>query len=124
MVAQLGNNLAAEEQRNSAAQQQPALANSLVTTTLAPTTLAHATTMADAGAAAARDSSVMSYIIDENEDMVSEDSLTVSPEAARSRRPRSGARSLSGSRGKKGDGVTRPLLGRARSATPTTRHRG
>ena len=151
MVAQLGNDLAVEEQQQLAAQQQqvavatsveqqqlaaqqlavqqqqlatqqPQLDTTLVRPTLA-TTLAHSSAMAHAGAAS-REASYATAT-EENVDMLSDNSLTVSPDAKRPPRSRAGARSLSNPRGRKADGkkigVTRPLMARARFDSPGAR---
>ena len=103
MVAQLGKDLSVEEQQRLAAlaaqQPQPALTITLDITlaiTLAPTT-----TMAPPLAGAHRASSTHPYATaaDDLDDMISEDSLTVSPETKARGRARAGARSSSGSRG-------------------------
>ena len=71
--------------------------------------------MAHAGAAS-REASYATAT-EENVDMLSDNSLTVSPDAKRPPRSRAGARSLSNPRGRKADGkkigVTRPLMARA-----------
>ena len=69
-------------------------------------------------AAAIRGQSAHSFFGCEDE-VLSEDSLVLSPEAKRSRdRARAGARSLSARPRKSPTSVTRPLGGRARSDTP------
>ena len=109
MVAQLGKDLPVEEQQRLAAQQpQPALTNTLdptlATNTLETNTLAPTTTMASPLAGAPRAPSTHSFATaaDDMEDVISEDSLTVSPESKRAVREPGPALALHPARGPAG----------------------
>ena len=123
MVAQLGNDRALDEQQQALAnlaQQQQALANGAQQPAEQQPQPLGAPPLA-MSAAGLRTPSAQSYATaDGDEDILSEDSLVVSPEAKRPQRARPGARSSSAPRNRKtSTGLTKPLAGRTRPDTPT-----
>jgi ABC-type uncharacterized transport system permease subunit len=109
--------LAQAQQQQQTAQQPP---QQLVTTLDQPTTLTTQLGVSPSAMQSAvgyvRDASVQSFATaPEDEDLLSEDSLVVSPDHKRPARARAGARSLSGPRSKKKATITGPLAGRPRS---------